>query len=91
MNQLLPEGGYFYVKFVEYDIIVSCPHIIVNVDISVSKVTSLLNTAFCMAESSDSSSDNAVRLTAKKILHMAAMLLVLILQKKNYLSQSYFC
>jgi hypothetical protein len=80
VNQLLPMGGYFYVKFVEYDIKVSFPHIIVNVDISVSKVTSLLSITFCMDERRDSSSDSAIRLRAKKILHMAAILIFLILQ-----------
>jgi len=74
-------GGYFYVKFVEYDIKVSCPHIIVHFDISARKVTSLLSTTFCMAEPSDSSSDNAIRMRAKKILNIAAMSLFLILQK----------
>ena len=81
VNQLLPVGEYFYVKFVEYDIKVSCPHIVVNDDVSVRNFTSLLSTMFYMAERSDTSSDNAIRLRAKKILHMAAMLLVLILQK----------
>ena len=81
VNQLLPLGEYFYVKFVEYDIKVSCPHIVVNDDVSVRNFTSLLSTMFYMAERSDTSSDNAIRLRAKKILHMAAMLLVLILQK----------
>jgi hypothetical protein len=34
-----------------------------------------------MAEPSDPSSDNAIRMRANKILHIAAMLLFLILQK----------
>jgi hypothetical protein len=83
VNQLLSMGVYFYVKFVECYIKVSCPHIILNVDISVSEDTLILqvSTTFCMAERSDSSSDNAIRLRAKKIFHMPAILLFLILQK----------